>query len=67
MQREHRKLEADADDDKGKAHAERTAVAILHELMREVGHIERAGRHQQKAKADDEEGRPDRTHDEVVV
>ena len=66
MQREHRRLDAQPDNDEGKPGLHHGRLVERRKPRRHVGHVERAGRRIEKANTDHIEGRADRPHDEVI-
>ena len=67
MQREQRELERDAHGQEGERRQLGAHLAHIADAQGEVGDVERAGGEVEQADADDDEGRADRAHDQVLV
>ena len=66
MQREQSELDRRADDQEGEGGDHRPVVAGRRQALGDVVHVERAGRAVEQPDADDDEGRPDGTDDQIL-
>ncbi|MEZ5618215.1 MAG: hypothetical protein R3E40_08060 [Rhodocyclaceae bacterium] len=67
MQREQRQLERDADGEEGQGRQHRPLFGNVGQALGDVDQVERTGHEVEQADADDDEGRADGAHDQVLV
>jgi hypothetical protein len=66
MQRHHRGLEPEADDDEGEGDGHGRRVVVMRQALGQVGHVERAGDDIEEADADQVEGGANGAHHQVA-
>ena len=67
MQRINRRLQPDADNDKGKGRLHRPIVALTFQPHGEISHIQCASCHIKKTDPDDKKRRADGAHNQIII